>query len=64
MTAKIIDFPASPPASGNGAREAVTEVFGMPTADYGHLCPADFILTMLWLRGFKVVPVEFEEISA
>lgn len=48
---------------GNGAREAVEDVFGWTgdvtrkDADGRPIAPADWFLSALWLRGFKVVPI-------
>lgn len=63
MSADIIslDEHRQPPEPGNGAREALIEI--------GENCPfhvecdvvihwADDLLVHLWMRGFKIVPVD------
>ena len=56
MTAEIIQLPRN---KGNGAREALTAIETTPRdCMQGSLCWADWVLMELWLRGFKVVPLE------
>lgn len=59
MTAKIINFPVASP--GNGAREALIETaLTLPndTGENDAAAWADWILGELWMRGFKIVPME------
>lgn len=61
MSADIVDINAVriERASGNGAREALTEMvktFRDKAPDY--ICWADWVLSELWARGFKVVPID------
>lgn len=57
MTAHVIDLAARRPASnpGNGAREALIDVCARAD-DPTEL--ADAVLSDLWVRGFKVVPLD------
>jgi hypothetical protein len=60
VTAVLIQFPEPP--KGNGAREALIEtmktVEARVIADWDAPAASDWILSDLWMRGFKVVPVE------
>lgn len=63
MPAEIIDLAGRRPAenSGNGAREALIELaLTLPNETERNDAAAwsDWILAELWMRGFKVVPVE------
>jgi hypothetical protein len=63
MSAEIIDFPCGGPVRnpGNGAREAVVEIgLELPNDTQRREAEmwADWLLAELWIRGFKVVPVE------
>jgi hypothetical protein len=66
MTSEIIEFAkqgAPPEEPGNGAREALLRVF-LDNSDIWIMedeTPdnlVDFMLAELWMRGFKVVPLE------
>lgn len=52
MSAEIIELPVREPPAGNGARAAMVEISSEL---------ADFILAELWMRGFKVVPLDGSE---
>jgi hypothetical protein len=63
MSAEIIHFTAkSERDKGNGAREAMIEhILECPNVSQSDAeAWADFTLADLWLRGFKVVPLETE----
>jgi hypothetical protein len=52
MSAEIVDLHvARAERKGNGAREALIDVPLQPRT-------ADWLLIELWVRGFKVVPIE------
>jgi hypothetical protein len=61
LSAQIIDLPikTSRPA-GNGAREALIELgIDLPNTSTEDAARwADWMLGEMWMRGFKVVPVE------
>jgi hypothetical protein len=61
MTAEIIDLAAHRelPSPGNGAREVMCETMAIlfgPNPNMG--IAVDDLLAHMWLRGFKIVPVE------
>lgn len=64
MSAEIVDFPSKAPAKpGNGAREAIMDyitlhmqIVNQPPDGWETF--TDHLLAELWLRGFKVVPLE------
>jgi hypothetical protein len=62
MSAEIVAFPKR---EGNGAREALNDIAGtLPSTlkdSSDALCWADWILTMLRYRGFKIVPLDGTE---
>lgn len=65
MTAEIISLadrrPGEASSAGNGAREALIEVMSgdMPERlGKWDEADTDWILAMLWYRGFKIVPLE------
>lgn len=50
---------------GNGAREALLDILTHHDADMiGPERETDIILTKLWLRGFKIVPLSKEDEEA
>jgi hypothetical protein len=58
MTAHIISFPVR---EGNGAREALIGMLeSWPDVENAEGM-ADVMLTLLWYRGFKIVPLEGDE---
>jgi hypothetical protein len=63
MTADVIDLAARRPeqSPGNGAREALIEMAAeLPYCPERYICEAwaDDVLMKLWMRGFKVVPLD------
>jgi hypothetical protein len=56
MTAEIVAFPVKTAPTGNGAREALIAIEVTPNAT--GLTWSDWLLAELWLRGFKVVPLD------
>lgn len=59
MTAHIISFPVR---EGNGAREALIWMLESWWPDVENAeGMADVMLTLLWYRGFKIVPLEGDE---
>lgn len=61
MTAQIIDLPFKGSRfPGNGAREAMIDVGqALPNTSTEDAARwADWMLGEMWIRGFKVVPVE------
>jgi hypothetical protein len=47
---------------GNAAREALTEYFNETHNRPDDLTPADHLIICLWLAGFKIVPLDPEDI--
>jgi hypothetical protein len=64
MSAEIIQLADMRPIDsvGNGAREALIEVMGKVPArclgDWDAPACTDYILALMWERGFKVAPLE------
>ena len=62
MSAEIISLDEKRPAPnpGNGARVAAIEIaLGLNDTQLAEAeCWADWLLAELWIRGFKVVPLE------
>lgn len=63
MSAKIIFLTRQPPPDvprGNGAREAMIDIgTDLPrTSAEDAACWTDWLLAELWVRGFKVVPLD------
>jgi hypothetical protein len=61
MSAEIITLAdhRQPPSLGNGAREVMCETMAIlfgPNPNMG--VAVDDLLAHMWLRGFKIVPVE------
>ena len=57
--AEIVDLDSRrlPPNPGNGAREALIEMFASTNVKDPESF-ADCLLAEMWLRGFKIVPLE------
>jgi len=59
MTAEIIAFPVNP---GNGARDALIEIMKATSLENPE-GKTDVLLTLLWFHGFKVVPLDGNDIA-
>ena len=59
MSADVIEIAdhRKPDSAGNGAWEALFDLFTAGKADCPNCC-ATHLLADLWIRGFKVVPLE------
>lgn len=60
----IVDLDSRRPPSnpGNGAREALIEIWSSFYCATGDACrEVDIFLIELWMRGFKVVPADGEK---
>jgi hypothetical protein len=62
MTAEVVEFPK--PEPGNGAREILLDALReLPDCNTAEEL-GDYLLGYLWAAGFKIIPVEDEDLRA